>query len=87
MQERGINYWETYTPVVQWIIVRIMLTLAAIKNLHNKSINFVIAYSHANLDVDIYMEVPQRFNVGPKIRRYVLKIQKNLYGLKQAGHN
>ena len=54
MQERGINYWETYAPVVQWMRVRIMLTLAAMENLHSKSIDFVLAYLQGNLDVDIY---------------------------------
>ena len=67
--------------------VRIMLTLAAIENLRTKSIDFVLAYAQAHLDVDIYMELPQGFNVGPESGRYVLKLQKNLYGLKQAGHN
>ena len=33
------------------------------------------------------MELPQGFDMGPESRRYVLKLQKNLYGLKQAGHN
>ena len=74
MQEKGINCWETYAPVVQWISVRIMLILAAIENLHNKSIEFVLAYPQANIDVDIYMELPQGFNVRPEIRRYVLKL-------------
>ena len=69
MQEKGINYWETYAPVVQGMNVRIMLTLAAIKNLHTKSIYFVLTYPQANLDVDIYMELPQGFNVGPEIGR------------------
>ena len=87
MQEKGINYWETYAPVVQWMSVRIMLTLAAIENLHTKSIDFVLAYPQANLDVDIYTKLPQGFNVEPESRRYVLKIQNNLYSLKQAGHN
>ena len=72
MQEKGINYWETYAPVVQWMSVRIMLTLEAIENLHTKSIYFVLAYPQAKLDVDIYMELPQRFNVGPESGRYVL---------------
>ena len=85
--KKRCNYWETYAPVVQWISVRIMLTLAAIENLHIKSIDFVLAYPEANLDVDIYMELPQGFNVGPESGGYVLKLQKNLYGLKQAGHN
>ena len=69
MQEKGIDYWETYAPVVQWTSVRIMLTLAAIKNLHTKSINFVLAYPQADLDVDIFMELPQGFNVGPESGR------------------
>ena len=87
MQEKGINYWETYAPVVQCMSVRIILTLAAIENLHTKLIDFVLAYPQADLDVDIYTELPQGFNVGPESGRYVLKLQKNLYGLKQAGHN
>ena len=33
------------------------------------------------------MELPQGFNLGTESRRYVLKLQKNLYGLKQVGHN
>ena len=54
--------------------VRIMLTLSAIENLHTKSIDFVLAYPLANLDVDIYMELPQVFNVGPESGRYFLKL-------------
>ena len=71
-----------YAPVVQWMSVRIMLTLASIENLHTKSIDFVLAYPQANLDVDIYMELPQGFNVVPESGRYVLNLQKNLYCLK-----
>ena len=87
IQDKVINYWETYAPVVQWMSVGIMLTLAAIEHLHTKSIDFVLAYPQANLDVDIYMELLQGLNVGPESGRYVLKLQKNFYGLKQAGHN
>ena len=64
-----------------------MLELAAIENFHTKSIEFVLAYPQADHDVDIYMGLPQGFNVGPESRSYILKLQKNLYGLKQAGHN
>ena len=87
MQEKGINYWETYAIVVQWTSVRMMLTLAAIENLQTKPIDFVLAYPQADLDMDIYMELPQGFNVGPESGRHILKLQKNLYSLKQAGHN
>ena len=64
-----------------------MLTLAAIENLHTRSIDFVLIYPQADPDVDIYMELTQGFNVGPESGRYVLKLQRNLYGLKQVGHN
>ena len=64
-----------------------MLILEAIKNLFTKSIDSVLAYPQAELYVDIYMVLPQGFNVGPEIGRYILKLQKNLYGLKQAYHN
>ena len=67
--------------------VRIILTLAVIENLHTKSIDFELAYPQADLDMDIYMELPQGFNVGPESGRYVLKLQNNPYDLKQAGHN
>ena len=87
MQEKGINYWETYASVVQWTSVGILLILAAIENLHTKSIDFVLAYPQADLDVDIYMELPKGFNMGPESERDVLKLQKNRYSLKQAGHN
>ena len=66
MQEKGINYWETYASVVQWMRIRIMLTLAAIENLPTKSIDFVLAYPHANLGMDVYMELLQGFNVVPE---------------------
>ena len=58
-----------------------MLTVAAIGNLHTKSIDFLLTYPQADLDMDIYMELPQGFNVGPESERYVLKLQKKLLQL------
>ena len=33
------------------------------------------------------MELPHGFNMGPESGIYLVKIQKNLYGLKQAGRD
>jgi len=30
-QEVGINFWETYAPVVMWTTVRLIITLATIQ--------------------------------------------------------
>ena len=57
MQQWGIHYWETYAPVVNWINVRVLLAIAIIYELPNISIDFVLAFPQADLDVDVYMEL------------------------------
>ena len=85
-QVYGENYWETYSPVVNWMSIRTLMVVALIEKLHTRRIDFVLAYPQADLDVDIYMEIPQGFGNNMK-KDWVLKILKNLYGLKQAGYN
>ena len=82
-----VTKYKARTDGIRAIQVVKQLTLAAIENLHTKSIDFVLAYPHANLDVDIYMWLQEGFNAGPESGRYVLKLQNNLNGLKQVGHN
>ena len=77
-----LNYWDTYSPVVQWATVRLLLIIAALENLHTRQVDFVLAFPQADLDVVIYMNLPQGFDEGPIPS--VLLLKKNLYGLKQA---
>ena len=58
-EEMGENYWETYSPVVNIISVKILLVLDKIHGLESKSLDFVLAFPQANLDVDIWMELPK----------------------------
>ena len=30
MQQRGVDYWETYAPVVNWLSVRLLLILSVV---------------------------------------------------------
>ena len=97
----GENYWETYSPVVNMLTVRLLLLICKIHGLHSKSIDFVLAFPQADLEEDIWMELPIGFEyddsddedntgrgrVDPNKSRYLLKLKKNLYGLKQASHN
>ncbi len=89
MQTWGQNYWETYAPVVNWESVRIILAIAKIHGLLSKSINFVLAFPQADLEIPVYMELPIGFDPlnGENEKFYVLKLNKSLYGLKQAGYN
>ncbi len=90
-QTWGQDYWETYAPVVTWASVWLLLIVAKIHSLSSKSIDFVLAFPQADLDVPVYMELPAGVNpvdvTDGNQRRYVLKLNKSLYGLKQAGYN
>ena len=84
----GVDYWETYSPVVNWISIRALLAIAQIHSLPSRSIDFILAFPQADLKEDVYMELPVGMTLltGDK-KDKVLKLQKSLYGLKSAGKN
>ncbi len=90
-QTWGQDYWDTYAPVVTWASVQLLLIVAKIHGLKLKSINFVLVFPQADLDVPVYMELsagvnPAYVSDGDQCR-YILNLNKSLYGLKQAGYN
>ena len=89
MQKWGVSYWETYASVFKWISIRFLLVLSEIIGLECEAIDFVLAFPQADLDVLVYMEGPRGIEIpNSKHRReYVLLLNKNLYGLKQASTN
>jgi hypothetical protein len=87
MQVHGDTYWDTYSPVVNWMNVQLMLIFSEIHKLHTRSIDFTLEFPHADVKADIYMDLPlgcSPSNANSK-DKYVLKLVKNLYGLKDAG--
>ena len=54
----GVDYWETYSPVVNWISVRALLTIAQIHRLPTRSVDFVLAFPQADIKEDVFMELP-----------------------------
>ena len=83
-QQWGVNYWDTYAPVVSWSSIRILMTLSKLHNLHTKSVDFVQAYPQAEIKSSIYLQNPAGVVLTNK-GDVVLKLLKNLYGLKDAG--
>ena len=88
-----IDYWSTYSPVVSWSTVRLMIVFALTNNWHMRSIDFVLAFPQAPIKTDIFMKppkVPSDFSI-PDLPAFsdrflkVYKLLKNLYGLKDAG--
>jgi hypothetical protein len=88
---KGLHYEETYAPVVQWATIRFFISLAILSNWHTRQLDFVLVYTQADIERHLYMKLPAGFTVPGRItteqdrRDYVLKLEKNLYGQKQAG--
>ena len=84
-QEYGVNYWETYAATLAWPPICFMLTLSIIKSWHTWQIDFTLAYPQADVECDLYMELPKGFEVKANSNHHCLQIIKNIYGQKQAG--
>ena len=63
MQQWGVNYWDTYSPVSNRMYVRAILDLSILSELHTKPIYNFLAYSQDDVKTDIFMELPIRFGV------------------------
>ena len=82
-QIEGVDYFETYSPVVAWSTVRLIFTIALILNLQSVQVDYTAAFPQAPLTEDVYVEMPRGF----KKSNQVYKLKRNLYGLKQAARN
>ena len=85
-QEYGVNYWETYAATLAWPPIQFLLTLSIVKSWHTCQIDFILAYPQADVECDLYMEIPKEFEAGENSNQYCLQILKNIYGQKKAGH-
>jgi len=80
----GIDYLDTYAPVVKLASIRILLATAAIHGLEIHQMDVVTAFLAGELEEEIYMEQPEGFELGSKEDDSVCRLRKSLYGLKQA---
>jgi hypothetical protein len=84
-QEHGINFWVTYSPVVNWYSIRLFLIISILRGWETRQIYFVLAFLQADVECDLHMEVPVGFDLKGKKKEICLKLRKNMYGMKQAG--
>ena len=61
MHQWGVHYWDTYSPVVNWMSVRSIIILSILIGIHTKSVDFVLAYNKSDLKTDIFMGPPIGF--------------------------
>ena len=72
-----VNYWATYSPVVNLMSISAMLTLSILRELHTKSVDFFLSYTQADVKTDIFMELNIDFLVkGDHPRECLIRLDK-----------
>ncbi len=87
MQLEGIDFFETYAPVVQWTTIRLMFILEVLLGLKSKQGDVTCAFLNSDLGPGetVYVDMPLGFNSKSKNgKQQVLKLNKTLYGLCQS---
>ena len=82
-QREGLDYFDTYSPVSRITSIRMVLAIAALRNLEVHQMDAKTAFLNGDLDEEIYMRQPEGFSAPGKEKK-VCKMVKSLYGLKQA---
>lgn len=82
-QRHGVDYEETFSPVIRYSGIRVLLTIAVNKGLVAHHVDVKAAYLNSDIDEDVFVYQPEGFTVTGK-EHLVCKLNKAVYGLKQA---
>ena len=84
-QRYGIDYDETFSPVAMLKSIRIMLAIAAYMDYEIWQMDVKTAFLNGELEEEVYMIQPEGFTSIDESK--VCKLQKSIYGLKQASRS
>jgi hypothetical protein len=80
----GEDYTETFASTARFTTFRALMSLAAREDWEIHQFDVTGAYLKGDLEEEIYMEVPKGVDLKGR-KGVVWKLQKPIYGLKQAG--
>jgi len=82
-QKHGVDYFEVFANTGKYKTLRVLLSIAARRDMELVQLDVPQAFTQAELEEDVYMEMPQGFEV----KEMVCHLKKSLYGLKQSPRN
>nr|GFD30821.1 retrovirus-related Pol polyprotein from transposon TNT 1-94 [Tanacetum cinerariifolium] len=82
-QEEGLDFEESFAPVVRMEAIRIFLAYSTHKSFTVFQMDMKTAFLHGLLKEDVYVCQPEGF-IDADHPSHVYKLKKALYGLKQA---
>ncbi|GBP80273.1 Retrovirus-related Pol polyprotein from transposon TNT 1-94 [Eumeta japonica] len=82
-QIKDVDYQEIFSPTTRYDSIRIILSIAAKHKLEIQQFDVKTAFLNGHLQENIFIEVPEGVSVSLN-KSHVLKLNKSLYGLKQA---
>lgn len=83
LEKEGIDFNEIFPLVVKLFSIGIVLALVSLLDLELENLDVKTTFLHGHLHEDIYMEKIEGF-VQNHNKRFVCKLKKSLYGLKQS---
>jgi hypothetical protein len=57
-QKKGIDFDKIFSPVVKMNLIRIILCLVAVEDLHLEQLDVKASFLHGDLEEEIYMQQP-----------------------------
>ena len=83
-QQEGIDYTNTFAPVIRLTSIRITLAIATHLDLKIDHLDVETAFLNGKINEEIYMQVPKGFEKLGLDLGSLWRLHGSLYGLKQA---
>ncbi len=89
LQREGFDYDETFSPVVRYSTIRMLLAVASARNLvvHHMDVDTAFLYGRMPAENHIYVTIPEGFPIPGDLQgkpNLVARVDRAIYGLKQS---